>query len=136
MKVWYGYGSEHSMNLVMIGRFKDTDSAHTAKEVIEQLTAQLEADVKAGLMEVGDLAEGFTDGMVATMTKVRIHHIGPAEIEQLGYEVSLEVENNEVVITSEESDVSAYLKILIDNGARVEVYSAHDYPGTGHGRGG
>ena len=32
-------------------------------------------------------------------------------------------------------DVSAFLKVLLDKGARVEVYSAHDYPDTAHGRG-
>ena len=25
MKIWDGYGSEHSMNLVMIGHFKNSD---------------------------------------------------------------------------------------------------------------
>ena len=27
MKIWNGYGSEHSMNLVMIGRFKTVGEA-------------------------------------------------------------------------------------------------------------
>jgi hypothetical protein len=136
MKVWYGYGSEHSMNLVMIGRFKDAGNAHTVKEIFDQLTAQLGADVDAGLTEVGDGAERYTDGMRATLTKVNVHLIGPAEIEQFGYDVRVEVEGDKVVITTEESDVSAFLKVLIDKGARVEVYSAHDYPETGYGRGG
>jgi hypothetical protein len=33
-----------------------------------------------------------------------------------------------VVINTDEIEVSAFLKLLIDNGAKVEVYSAHDYP--------
>jgi hypothetical protein len=136
MKVWFGFGSEHSMNLVMIGRFKDADSAYTAKDVIDQLTAQLEADIEAGLTQVGEGANGYTDGMLDRLSKVRTHSIGPAEVEQLGYEVKVKLTNDEIVITTEESDVSAYLKIFVEHGARVEVYSAHDYPGTGHGRGG
>ena len=27
MKLWYGYGSEHSNNLVMIGQFKSVEDA-------------------------------------------------------------------------------------------------------------
>ncbi|EUA59807.1 hypothetical protein I550_2955 [Mycobacterium intracellulare 1956] len=34
------------------------------------------------------------------------------------------------MITTDESDVQALLKVLLDGGARVEVYSAHDYPDT------
>ncbi|MEU9397969.1 DUF6375 family protein, partial [Streptomyces sp. NPDC048324] len=38
MKVWYGYGTEHSMNLVMIGRFKDATAADRAHTVIKEFT--------------------------------------------------------------------------------------------------
>lgn len=32
MKIWQGYGSEHSMNLVMIGHFKSPkDATHAQK---------------------------------------------------------------------------------------------------------
>ena len=82
MKIWYGYGSEHSMNLVMIGRFQDPESADATKKIIEQLTRQLETDVEAGLSEIGEGAERFADDMLTMLTKVRVHTIGPAELEQ------------------------------------------------------
>ena len=47
----------------------------------------------------------------------------------------LTAEDDKVVVTTNESDVSAFLKVMIDKGARVEVYSAHDYPETQCGRG-
>lgn len=37
MKVWNGYGSEHSMNLVMVGQFKTIEDAEKTKELIESL---------------------------------------------------------------------------------------------------
>ncbi|MCW3096199.1 MAG: hypothetical protein JWL77_1817 [Chthonomonadaceae bacterium] len=135
MKIWYGYGSEHSMNLVMIGRFKDSESAHRTKEIIEQLTKQLEADVDAGLIEVGEGANRYTEDMLSTLTRVGVHIIGPAEVEQFGYDAEVNVDKDKLVITTDESDVSAFLKLLLERGARVEVYSAHDYPRTGYGRG-
>jgi hypothetical protein len=136
MKVWRGYGSEHSMNLVMIGRFKDASDAIKTKGVIERLTEQVNIDVDAGHIEMSELPDRYTDDMLNLLMDVNIMIIGLNELEQFVYDVAVEVEDNQVVITTEESDVSAFLKVLLDKGARVEVYSAHDYPGTGHGRGG
>lgn len=136
MKVWYGHGSEHSMNLVMIGRFKDAGDAAKAKQIIEWLTEQVNADVEAGLMEIGVPADHYPDGVFDLLGKVNVHCISPAELEQFAYDVTIKVEDNEVIVTTNEIDVSAFLKVLLDKGARVEVYSAHHYPGTGYGRGG
>jgi hypothetical protein len=124
------------MNLVMIGRFKDAGDAARAKQVIDWIAEQVKADVEAGLMEVGDRSDRFTDGMFDLLTKVSLHTVGPGELEQLGCDFTVKVESNQVVVTTEESDVSTLLKMLIDNGARVEIYSAHEYPNTGYGRGG
>ena len=135
MKVWFGYGSEHSMNLVMIGRFDDPLDAAAAKQVIDSLTEQLNADVQADLMEDGERMERFTDGMLDLLMKVNVVSIGPAELGQLAYDVNIQIDSNQVVVTTDEIDVSAFLKVLIAKGARVEVYSAHDYTGTGYGRG-
>jgi hypothetical protein len=87
-------------------------------------------------MTVGEGANEYTDGMLKLLQQVQVHSIGPTELEQFAYDVSTKVENKDVVVTTEEIDVSAFLKVLLDKGARVEVYSAHNYPGTGHGRGG
>jgi Family of unknown function (DUF6375) len=135
MKIWYGYGSEHSTNLVMIGRFKTARDAKKAKEVIDQIIQQLNADVEAGLVSIGDQSQHFTDGMLSLLRKIKAHSVGPAELEQFGYEASVNLEGTQIIVKTEEIDVSAFLKVLIDHGARVEVYSAHDYPDTGYGRG-
>ena len=136
MKIWVGYGSEHSANLVMIGRFEDVGGASQAMRVIEQLTSQVNADIKAGLLTVGEPTARYTDAALDLLGRVNVNTIGPAELEQFAYDVTVKVEGNEVVITTDEIDVSAFLKVLIDKGARVEVYSAHDHPGGGYGRGG
>jgi hypothetical protein len=119
----------------MIGRFKTVSDATKVKEIIEQLTEQVRADEQAGLLKIGELTDRYTVDMLNLLQKVKVHSIGPAELEQFAYDVRVKVENNEVVLTTDEIDVSAFLKVLLDNGARVEVYSAHDYPNTEHGRG-
>ena len=128
MKIWFGYGSEHSANLVMIGRFKEAGDAAKAKQVIDQLTEQVSADVQAGLMEINGRTDRFTDGMLALLRQLEIYSIGPTELEQLAYDVTVKVEGDRVDVRTDELDVMAFLKVLLDEGARVEVYSAHVYP--------
>jgi hypothetical protein len=130
MKLWYGYGSEHSMKLVMIGRFKDATTAARAKQVIDRFVERINADVEAGLLRVGELEARFSDSMLDFLRQVKVYNIGSGELEQFAYDVKVEVEGNEVVVKTDECDVSAFLKVLLDNGARIEVFSAHDYPET------
>jgi Family of unknown function (DUF6375) len=137
MKIGRGYGSEHSMNLVMIGQFKDAVDATKAKAVIDRLTEQVEIDIEADQIIVGEQTDRYSDDMLTLLgSGVNVHGIYPAELEQFAYDVSVEVEDDKVLVTTEEIDVSAFLKVLLDKGARLEVYSAHDHPGTGYGRGG
>ena len=128
MKTWNDYGSEHSANLVMIGRFKDSDTAEEAKEILEQIEEQVSADVQADEITVGSPSGRYTDGMMDLLSKVNVHSIGPAELEQFAYDASVELKGETISVRTDEVDVSAFLKVLIDKGARVEVYSAHDYP--------
>jgi hypothetical protein len=129
MKIWHGHGSEHSANLVMIGHFKDVAAAAKAKEVIDRLRQQVQADCQAGQMDVGSGSTNrYTDGMMDLLDRVKVYDIGPPELEQFAYEVNVDTKGNQVVITTDESDITAFIKVLIDSGARVEVFSAHDDP--------
>lgn len=136
MKVWYGYGSEHSMNLVMIGRFKETRDAKKVKQLIEKISSQLHTESNHHERSEYPEDHRFTEAMSALLRSEEIYSIGPTELEQFFYDAHVETDGSDLIITTEEIDVSAFLKILLDHGARVEVYSAHEYPGTGHGRGG
>jgi hypothetical protein len=135
MKIWYGYGSEHSMNLVMIGEFKEESDAGKAKQIIDWLTEQVNTDVQAGLLDVGNPPGRYTPRMLELLGKANLFIIGPTELEQFTYDVRLRVEGKRIVLTTDEADVSAFCKVLIDQGARVEMYSAHDYGDTAYGRG-
>ena len=134
MKIWRGYGSEHSMNLVMIGRFKEEKDAIATKALIDKLTEQVRADSAGHQTQSSVSTARFTDGMMDLLRKQNLYILGPTELEQFDYDVSVEAKGNQVVITTDEVDVSVFLKVLIDKGARVEVYSAHNYTDTGYGR--
>ena len=135
MKIWYSYGSEHSMNLVMIGQFKNVDDAEKAKEMIDTLTKAVNEDVESGLLELGNPPQRFNERLLEILKKANIFIIGAHEFEQFAYEFSVRVDGNKVVLRTEESDVSAFLKVLIHEGAKVEVYSAHNFPDSEYGRG-
>lgn len=134
MKIWYQHGSEHSANLVMIGHFENAADAMKAKEIIEALTEQVSEDQSKGTLTLGSPTDRYGDEMLDLLVRLNIS-IGPQEVEQFAYEFSVKVDGNDLVLKTEELDISAFLKVMYLNGARVEVYSAHDYPDTLYGRG-
>ncbi len=111
----------------MIGHFKDAGSAAKTKQIIDWFTEQVNHDVDAGELQVGSAPQRLTERMMELFRKVNTYIIGPAEVEQFVYDVGVELSNEKIVITTDESDVSAFLKVLVDQGARVEVFSAHYY---------
>ena len=133
--MWYGYGTEHSMNLVMIGKFAENNEASQAFAAIQLIMKQASADVKSGLLEVGDPPDRYTNEMRQLAEDLSFFSLLPAEFEQFVYDVDVDLEDDRIVITTDEADVSAFLKFLVDRGARVEVYSAHRHTDTGYGRG-
>lgn len=135
MKVWYGFGTEHSMNLVMIGRFRDAATAETVNGIIDKFKAAVEADETAGRLRAGEPTGTYSDEMLRLLMDLNVYGVEPRELEQFLYDVNIRRDGASIVITTDEIAVEAFLKLMLTKGARVEVYSAHDYPGTGYGRG-
>ncbi len=135
MKIWHEHGSEHSANLVMIGHFEDATEATKAKEIIDELTDQVARDQDSGALVFGSPSDRYSKDMLDLLAQLNVASIGPGELEQFAYEVDIEVEDDKLIFTTDELDIASFLKVLILRGARIELYSAHDHPGTGHGRG-
>lgn len=123
MKIWQSYGSEHSMNLVMIGRFKQESDAKRVEELFGSLLEKLR-----GLPESDIKEDRFTRDVRDFLISKNIHYLSPNELTQLLYDVSSERNGSEIRVTTDEYDFSAALKIMIMEEAKVEVFSAHDYP--------
>jgi hypothetical protein len=135
MKIWHQHGSEHSANLVMIGHFKDATEATKAKEIIDALTDQVLTDEANGTIILDQPADRYGEEMLNLLGRLKVHSIGPGELTQFAYDVHVKAEGSDVVITTDESDISAFLKVMFDHGARIEIYSAHSHPDTSYGRG-
>lgn len=130
MKIWYGYGSEHSMNLVMIGKFKNAEDAKKTKELIDQLTEGLKDKI-----DVGKSQDRYDDNVMDLLRKRDCYILSSTELEQFLYDTRTQVEDDKIILTTNESEVSAFFKLMIHKGAKVEIYSAHDYPEAEYGRG-
>lgn len=123
MRIWNEYGTEHSANLVMIGRFRTVSDASEAESAIDEISRYLS--------DSGEHYEGgnsYSDGMLSLLGKLRVHTLHPSELDQFVYDVRVKVQDSEITVTTDESDISAFLKILLEFNAKVEVYSAHVYP--------
>lgn len=130
MKVWRGYGSEHSMNLVMIGKFKSVDDAKKSKKIIDQLTEKLTDKI-----EVGNTRDRYSEDILSLLKEANIYTLRPLELEQFLYETHTKIEGDKLILTTDESEVSAFIKLMVDGGAKIEIFSAHDYPDAEYGRG-
>lgn len=128
MKIWHGYGSEHSMNLVMIGHFKSPEDAENTQKLIEQLTE--------GLRDKEDIdtsRDRYDDDVMNILRKANCYILGPSELEQFLYDTDTQVKGDKIILTTQESEVSAFFKLMIEKGAKVEIFSAHHYPDTEYG---
>jgi hypothetical protein len=130
MKIWNEYGSEHSMNLVMIGYFKSSEDAETTKKLIDQLTEGLRDRI-----EIGTSCDRFDDAVLDFLREIGCYNLNPSELEHFLYDTHTRVEGDKIILTTEEFEVSAFFKLMILKSAKVEIYSAHDYPDAEYGRG-
>lgn len=134
MKIWSSFGSEHSANLVMIGRFKEITDAKEVEEIIDTITQEVMSEEKDGLITIGENSFEYTENISNLLNQLKLYSLTPNEVEQFAYDVSIERNEKEIVLTTNEIDISAFLKIMFYKGAKIEVYSAHHNPGTGYGR--
>lgn len=127
MKIWNSYGSEHSMNLVLIGSFVQAKDAENIENLVEKLKKTSEHE---GYYLSGEPPQDhrFSKEVLDALQELHIHSLSPLEIEQFNSDYYLERDGNKITIDTDEIDISAFIKIFVDAGAKVEVYSKHFYP--------
>ncbi len=128
MKIWSGYGSEHSMNLVLIGKFKRALDAEKIEKDIGKLSAQAAEDDSDSTPFAKPENQRFSDDMLSLLCSLNIHSLSPSELGQLVSDYRLEREDGRITVKTDEADISAFVKLFVEAGAKVEVFSAHDYP--------
>jgi hypothetical protein len=82
-----------------------------------------------GLLELFGRAGKRSNSHSETFSHQEVFAAGHNDPEQLLYEYSASRDDDKVVIKTEEYDINAFIKILLDGRAKVEVYSAHNHDG-------
>ncbi len=131
MKIWNGYASEHSSNLVMIGHFKEVRDAAEAKRLLNKLEDIVQNSPDNYVYDPAPKDRRFTKEMMDLVAEERFWLTSPADLGQLLLDVTVRQDGNKITVTTDEIDVSIFLKVMIRHGARVEVYSGHDYSNIG-----
>lgn len=129
MKIWQGYGSEHSANMVIIGEFKDAAKAADARELLRRASEFAGDEYAAGRLKMDHPKHECGEAMFEFFSAQRLSSFTAADLEQLLYEHDAVVEGNRVVVTSEQSETSRFVQLFLSRAAKVQVYSAHDHPG-------
>lgn len=108
----------------MIGQFKNADDAEKAEQLIDKLTEELKDKII-----IGSSGERYSNEVVRVLRETDCYILSPSELEHFLYGDSItRWKNNKIILRTDETEVSAFFKLMIQNGAKVEVFSAHHYP--------
>jgi hypothetical protein len=125
MRIWHSYGSEHSMDLVLVGKFETVSGAEAAIEQMEALKALAQAEWSDDDWRRQD--ERMPDSLAAELRKLKLYEMGRSDVDIYYFDHSVERNGSTVRVWTEESEVQGFLKVLIHLGARVEVFSRHQW---------
>jgi hypothetical protein len=113
------------MDLVLIGTFETVSSAEAAVERMEALKSLAEAEWSDDDWRRPD--ERMPNTLVDKLWELKLYEMGRSDVDIYAYEHSVERNGSKVRVWTEESEVQGFLKVLIHLGARVEVFSRHNW---------
>jgi Family of unknown function (DUF6375) len=125
MRIWQSYGSEHSMDLVLIGRFETVSGAEQAIELMEALKAIAHREWSEDDWRRQD--EVMPATLVSELMKLELYEMGRSDVDVFTMANSIERKGSTVHVCTDEAEVQGFLKVLLYLGARVEVFSRHDW---------
>lgn len=125
MRIWHSYGSEHSMNLMLVGRFQSVSAAEAAVERMNALQALAEQEWSDDDWRRQD--ERMSPAVLEKLRELKLYDMGRADVDMFAFEHTVERKESTVTVATDESDVQGILKVLIRLGARVEVFSRHEW---------
>jgi hypothetical protein len=125
MRIWNGYGSEHSMNLVLIGRFQEVTGAKAAEERMEALKALAETMWSDDDWRSRD--ERMPSELSQALYEMKLYDMGRSDVDNYAFDHNVTRDAETLRIWTDESDVQGFLKVLLHYGARVEVFSRHEW---------
>jgi hypothetical protein len=119
MKIWKSFAGEHSAKLRIVGTFKTEDDAQKA------------ATFYNALIDVEDKTKGnnlyFSDELKNLFEEYNFNSFNENDSEQADYFYKFKPNGNEIEVLTDELDIQSIIKVFIRWGAKIEIYSRHDY---------
>lgn len=113
------------MDLILIGRFEAVENAKQAVEKMEALKTLADAEWSDDSWQDHD--ERMPETLRQGLFKLELYEMGRFDVDNYVYEHKVERNKTDVRIWTDESEVQGFLKVLINLGARVEVFSRHEW---------
>ena len=130
MKIWNGYGSEHSSNLKMIGYFADESAAKATEVIFDRLRERVYTELDDNTFDPG-VSDSLSDEMGHVLRELNLWSMGPRDIDNFAYDHSVRREGSSLVLTTDENEVGGFLKLMVDQDARIEIFSLHTHDDAG-----
>lgn len=127
MKVWHSYGSEHSAALVMIGRFKSGQDADVFLAELAKLQEAITA-VMPDYEEQGRFPKEIMESLLYEKIKF-CYDMSPKDLDDflLEYSIDKDEQDGSVVrMSTDDVGWAGLIKMMINAGARVEIFSEHN----------
>jgi hypothetical protein len=129
MKIWHGYGSDHSANLVLIGEFKTEEDAIRAFELINEISESANSDFAERVFEYGSHNERLSENTERHLRALKLFSLTSTDVSDFAFwNPSVERLGKTLKFRSDDVEIGGFVKLLVAQGARVEVYSGHEYP--------
>ena len=129
MKIWYGYGSDHSANLVMIGEFKTEEDAERVYQLINTISENANSDLAEGVFNYSSSNEQLSEDTESRLRELKLFHLSPSDVSDFAFwNPSVEKTGKTLTFRSNDVEIGGFVKLMVAEGARVQVYSAHEYP--------
>ncbi|MSR58146.1 MAG: hypothetical protein EXS05_10770 [Planctomycetaceae bacterium] len=129
MKIWRGYGSDHSSNLVMIGEFKTEEDAERVYELINMISENANSDFAKGIFEQWSKNDQLSEETENRLRELKLFSLSPPDVSDFAlWNPSMERSGKTLRFRSDDVEIGGFVKLMVAEGAKVQVYSAHSYP--------
>jgi len=123
MKIWTGYGSEHSANLVMLGKFKTPEDATGFLAELEKLERLIQEDDSGD-----DVFRKFPKKIMDEVLGERIRfcsNLAPKDLDDFRMDLQRYQRDDDQTIVEFKSDETGWaglIKMMLNAGARIELF--------------
>lgn len=117
MKIWQGYGGEHSANLHIVGVFDSAEKASKALKVILGIKEGITLEEAEKLEQKHEVSDALLD----VLNKLNFLQCAPYHPRQLHYEFKHNLDGNRLEIQTEELAIEAFTTPMLYFGAKISI---------------